>query len=202
MAEHDTLTREIILEAAEDVLRRFGPQKANVVDVARALGVSHGSVYRHFASKAELRDAVVERWLAGVSQPLNAIAAEDGPAPERLKRWLDTLIEAKHKRRAWADKELFAAYRALFDEARDVIAAHVDRLANQASAIIADGVARGEFTAADPIQAGRAVFDATSRFHNPAHAAEWSDPRINAEFQAVWQLILAGLLARRDQANL
>jgi AcrR family transcriptional regulator len=198
MAEHDTLTREIILEAAEDVLRRFGPQKANVVDVARALGVSHGSVYRHFASKAELRDAVVERWLAGVSLPLNAIVAEDGPAPERLKRWLDTLIETKHKRRAWADKELFAAYRALFDEARDVIAAHVEKLAHQVGAIIADGVARGEFTAADPIKAGRAVFDATSRFHNPAHAAEWNDPRINAEFQAVWQLILAGLLARRD----
>jgi AcrR family transcriptional regulator len=39
------LTYEQILEAAEDVLRRFGPGKATVVDVARALGVSHGSVY-------------------------------------------------------------------------------------------------------------------------------------------------------------
>jgi hypothetical protein len=46
----ETLTQERILEAAEEVLRRFGPAKANVVDVARALGVSHGSVYRHFPS--------------------------------------------------------------------------------------------------------------------------------------------------------
>ena len=49
------LTFERILEAAEDVLRRQ-PAKATVVDVARALEVSHGSVYRHFPSKAALRD--------------------------------------------------------------------------------------------------------------------------------------------------
>ena len=68
------LTQERILETAEDVLRRFGPAKATVVDVARALDVSHGSVYRHFPSKAALRDAVAERWLARISEPLQAVA--------------------------------------------------------------------------------------------------------------------------------
>ena len=63
----------------------------------------------------------------------------------------------------------------------------------QLARIIADGVARGEFAAADPAAAGRAVFDATARFHNPAHAAEWSDPGIDAAFEGVWSLILAAL---------
>ena len=58
-----TLTAERILEATEEVLRRHGPAKATVVDVARALGVSHGSVYRHFRTKAALREAVTKRWL-------------------------------------------------------------------------------------------------------------------------------------------
>ena len=49
------LLPERILEATEEVLRRHGPAKATVVDVARALGVSHGSVYRHFRTKAVLR---------------------------------------------------------------------------------------------------------------------------------------------------
>src|SRR6266508_2226409 len=80
MAE-TALTPEQILVAAEGVFRRFGPGKSSVVAVARALGVSHGSVYRHFASKAALRDAVAERWLARVSAPLAEIAAADGPAP-------------------------------------------------------------------------------------------------------------------------
>ena len=52
MNENVVLTPERILEATEDVLRRFGLAKATVVDVARALDVSHGSVYRHFPSKA------------------------------------------------------------------------------------------------------------------------------------------------------
>jgi AcrR family transcriptional regulator len=72
---------ERILEAAEEALRRYGPTKANVVDVARALGVSHGSVYRHFPSKAALRDAVTERWLSEISQPLEAVAAGRGLLP-------------------------------------------------------------------------------------------------------------------------
>lgn len=197
MAEHDTLTREKILEAALDVLRRFGPQKANVVDVARVLGVSHGSVYRHFASKAALRDAVVERWLAGVAEPLAAIAAADGPAEARLKQWLDALIATKRAKRASADFELFETYRSLFDETAGVVEAHVAGLAAQIATILADGVARGEFEVENPALTGRAVLEATGRFHNPAHAAEWSNPDIDRAFEAVWHLLLNGL-RRRD----
>ena len=47
-----------ILDAAEEMLRRHGVQKTNVVDVARALGMSHGNIYRHFPSKQALLDAV------------------------------------------------------------------------------------------------------------------------------------------------
>jgi len=186
------LTSEQILEAAEDVLRRFGPTKATVVDVARALGVSHGSVYRHFASKAALRDAVTERWLARIAAPLATIADESGPAPERLRRWLDELIAAK-RRRALDDPELFATYMTLVSEARGVVMAHVAHLTGQLAQIIADGVARGEFAVADANTAARAVFDATARFHNPTHAAEWADPTIDAAFEGVWALVLAGL---------
>src|SRR5262245_42573012 len=104
-----TLTPDRILETAEDILRRFGPTKATVVDVARALGVSHGSVYRHFPSKAALRDAVTERWLARIVAPLADVAAEASPAPERLRRWLELLIASKRSR-ALDDPELFATY--------------------------------------------------------------------------------------------
>src|SRR5437867_13402029 len=100
------LTRERILDAAEDVLRRFGPAKATVVDVARALGVSHGSVYRHFPSKAALRESVAERWLDRVSAPLAAVVADDGPAVDRLRRWLDLLVATKRKK-ALDDPDLF-----------------------------------------------------------------------------------------------
>src|SRR4051794_37338738 len=92
------LTREQILAAAEDVLRRYGPAKTTVVDVARVLGVSHSSVYRHFPSKTALREAVTERWLARNDEPLAAAAATDGSAALRLRLWLAALFEAKRAR--------------------------------------------------------------------------------------------------------
>ncbi|HEU4409522.1 MAG TPA: TetR/AcrR family transcriptional regulator [Polyangiaceae bacterium] len=186
------LTPERILEAAEEVLRRFGPAKATVVDVARALGVSHGSVYRHFPSKAALRDAVTERWLGRVSAPLAAVAAGPGPAPERLRRWLDRLVATKRALQH-DDPELFATYVALAIDAREVVRAHVEALTAQLTTIVAEGAARGEFRVDDPAAAARAVFDATGRFHNPAHAAEWADPGIGAAFEGVFALLLRGL---------
>ena len=189
-----TLTSERILDAAEEVLRRFGPAKATVVDVARALGVSHGSVYRHYASKAELRDAVAARWLTRVSDPLAAIAAEDGPALPRLRRWFDALFAMK-RRKVLDDPELFATYHAIALESREVVRTHVEHLVGQLTQIIADGAASGELRVADPAAAARAVFDATSRFHNPAHGAEWRDPAIDASFEGVWSLLVAGLRA-------
>ena len=191
---NDVLTPDRILEAAEDVLRRFGPGKATVVDVARALGVSHGSVYRHFPSKAALRDAVTKRWLHRIMVPLAAVVEEDGPAPERLRRWLVLLTSSKRKR-VLDDPELFATYLALASDAREVVAAHVEELADQLARIIADGIARGEFTPRNPAAAGRAVLDATTRFHKPAHAGEWGDPGIDAALDGVVSLILAGLSA-------
>jgi AcrR family transcriptional regulator len=188
----DILTPERILEVTEQVLRRFGPAKATVVDVARVLGVSHGSVYRHFPSKAALREAVTERWLTAVSKPLEAIVAEDGPALERLRRWFDLLLSSKRKL-AFDDPEMFATYMAVAVEANEVVQAHMKHLAEQISRIIADGIAQGVFTVADPVRAGWAVYSATIRFHSPTYAPEWSDPNIDTDFEGVWALVVGGL---------
>jgi Tetracyclin repressor-like, C-terminal domain len=134
-----------------------------------------------------------------VSAPLAAMAAEDGPAPERLRRWLDLLVATK-RQRALDDPELFATYLEIAAGSRDAVRAHVDALAGQIARIIADGIARGEFVAADPVAAGRAVLDATARFHNPAHAPEWSDPGIDAAFEGVWSLVSSALTADRASA--
>src|SRR2546422_441758 len=109
MNETVVLTPERILEVTEDVLRRFGLAKATVVDVARALDVSHGSVYRHFPSKASLRDAVAKRWLDRANAPLQKIAEGSGPAPARLERWLRAMFAIKYKK-VCDDPEMFATY--------------------------------------------------------------------------------------------
>jgi AcrR family transcriptional regulator len=191
------LTRARIVAAAEDVIRRFGPAKATVLDVARALGVSHAAVYRHVATKAELRDLVVGRWAEATMPPLRASAALPGPVPQRLRRLFDALIAVK-RRRAADDPELFTAYRTLAADAESVVAAHIDELIGLAAMVIRAGVEDGTFRAVDPVAAGRAVLIATSRFHHPAHAAEWGDPAIDAEYDDVWQLLMGGLCVAKS----
>jgi AcrR family transcriptional regulator len=196
MNETLVLTPERILEVAEDVLRRFGLAKATVVDVARALDVSHGSVYRHFPSKASLREAVAKRWLDRVNAPLQAIADSSEAAPARLERWLRTMITIKHKKVS-DDPEMFETYLTLAQEACKVVKAHKDGLVDQIAGILSEGVKEGTFEVADTKATARALFDATSRFHHPAHAEEWRDAQVAVRIDALLALLLKGLEAKK-----
>lgn len=187
------LTPERILAAAESVLRRYGPGKATVVDVAQALGVTHGSVYRHFANKAALRDAVLRDWLQrAVAAPLAAVAASRAAPPKRLRNWLASLRDAKRSK-ALDDPELFATYGALAADAREVIHEHVETLLAQLQRILADGMSSGDFRAGDTRTCARMLFDATARFHHPAMAYLWKGEDEDAAFKAVLDTLLRGL---------
>ena len=182
-----------ILAATEDVLRRHGAAKATVQDVARALGVSHAAVYRHFPSKAALREAVTRRWLNADLVALAAVADDTTLAPpDRLRAWLLAMFAAKQAKAA-DDPELLATYRILAAEHNAPAQEHVAGLLAQLRSIIAAGVTAGDFTPVDPDQAALAVFHATMRFHHPALAAEWHNPGMAEALDAVCTLLLNGL---------
>ncbi|TDD63637.1 TetR/AcrR family transcriptional regulator [Actinomadura darangshiensis] len=184
-----------MVSATEEVLRRHGPEKTTVLDVARLLGVSHGSVYRHFPSKAALREAVIRRWLDHVRDELDAVLRERTAPPDRLRSLLTTMFTAKWAK-AREDPELFATFRALAAEHSTVSSAHVGFLLAQVRAVVADGIASGDFAAGEPEVIAEAVLDATSRFHDPAHAAEWQSPDIEAKSAGVISLIIDGVRTR------
>jgi AcrR family transcriptional regulator len=189
------LTAERILEATEDVLRRHGPAKATVVDVARALGVSHGSVYRHFRTKSALREAVMKRWLDRTAEKLSAIVTRDGDPEARLHDWLAALFAAK-RHKATDDPELFATFGVLARESSGAVDQHIDDLTGQLTLIVREGIDRGVFAPAhDPTATATAVFQATGRFHDPVYAREWEQVGAQGEFEALVELLLRGLRA-------
>lgn len=192
MNEAVVLTPERILEATEDVLRRFGLAKATVVDVARALAVSHGSVYRHFPSKASLREAVAKRWLERANVPLQKIAEDTGPARARLDGWLRTLISSKQARFR-DDPEMFQTYLTLAREHCVAVKGYKERLVGQVAKILSDGVEQGVFEVDDVKATACAIFEATGRYHHPAHAVEWCDPELPARIDALLSLLFRGL---------
>jgi AcrR family transcriptional regulator len=84
-------TRARLLEAASVVIRRDGAQALTLDAVAAQAGVSKGGLLYHFASKRELLDGLVERWLdefqrdideAGGTFPVGYVRASDGAKAE------------------------------------------------------------------------------------------------------------------------
>ena len=69
------LTRERILATAEDVVRRFGPDKATVVDVARALGELTRVLTDRFDAEAEAA-AVLGQRVAALSAQVEQLQDE------------------------------------------------------------------------------------------------------------------------------
>ncbi|HEV2675083.1 MAG TPA: TetR/AcrR family transcriptional regulator [Aliidongia sp.] len=185
-------TRERILEATETLLRRHGADKVAVVDVARALGMSHANVYRFFDSKEALRNAIVERWLLRVTAPLDAIVAADGPAGERLREWCLVLM-AEKRRKVLDDPDMFAAFQGLVSHARAALTGHMGHLTSQVHALISAGCQSGEFRVADKDAATHMVLDATVRFHHPRLVAEAAGLDLDRRADAVIRMVLAGL---------
>ncbi|MET9631834.1 TetR family transcriptional regulator [Lentzea sp. NPDC006480] len=192
----EALTGEAILAATEEVLRRYGPAKATVVDVAKALGVSHGSVYRHFPTKAALREAVTRRWLDAIHVEMESVLDENASAADNLRAWLQHLFDKK-RRSHTEEPELFATFRVLVSESCTIPEYHIEHLVGQVARIISAGVETQEFVTDDVRRTAQAVWDATDMFHHPAHAAEWGNPHIQTAFDAVVSLVIAGLRYNR-----
>jgi AcrR family transcriptional regulator len=187
--------REQILDAAEDLLRRYGIEKTNIVDVAKALGLSHTAVYKYFPTKLAVQEAVAARWLNRITQPMADIATSPSDAEQTLRRWVTGLVDVK-RRTAREDCELFQVYHALAESAEGAVAHHMDQLARQLAHIIEHGIETREFRVRDSRQAAQAVLTATVRFHHP-HFLSKGDPQqpTEAESRKVMDLLLAGLKA-------
>lgn len=187
--------KEQIIDAAEKLLRRYGLEKTNIVDVAKALGLSHTAVYKHFPTKLAVQEAVVIRWLTQITQPMADIAASPSDAEPTLRQWLTVLVDMK-RRKAREDCELFQVYHALAESAESAVAHHMEQLTRQLAQIIEHGVETGEFRVRDSRHAAQAVLSATVRFHHPYFLTKVDAQQpTEADSHRVVDLLLGGLKA-------
>jgi AcrR family transcriptional regulator len=119
--------RSRILQAARALVSEGGWAEAQVASVAAAAGMATGTVYRYFASKAELFAEVLSAVSQREVEVLNDIAGSDGPALGRLHSAVATFVRRamRNPRLAYAliaepcDKEIDEArltYRAAISE--------------------------------------------------------------------------------------
>lgn len=120
---------EAILDAAERLLQRG--EQPNISAVAVAAGVSRPTVYAHFADRAQLVEALVERTVRSTMAAIESADAASGPAPEALRRllaasWTELAHHEEIARAAGAELSSHAMRRA-HEAARDVIRTLVER---------------------------------------------------------------------------
>ena len=184
-----SLDKEMILDATEEIIRRFGPDKANITDVAKLLKVSHAAIYRYFDGKTALWNAVTERWLSHLHAPSNEILKEDSPADVKLSNLLESFVEAKHHS-AINDPEMFANYIKLAQSSTEVIQKGIEEGINSIEGIIEQGITEGIFFTESPHQEARAVYLATSIF---IHPNTFEDPDRKQNIKSVINLLIRGL---------
>ena len=196
-SEHiETETRERILVVAERLFREIGYQKTTVADIAKVLRMSPANVYRFFDSKKAIHEGVARTLMGGVEDAAHAIAAKRGPAAERLRE-LMTTIHRMNSERYVGDSKLHEMVEVAMQERWEVCVAHIQRITETIGAIIADGVASGEFEVRDVPVAALCSCTAMLRFFHPQMIAQ----SINKPGPSLDQMIDFVLAALAPRAN-
>ncbi|WP_315779177.1 TetR/AcrR family transcriptional regulator [Bradyrhizobium sp. SZCCHNPS1003] len=166
----ETSFRAQILDTARAQVRRHGEAKTNVVDIARALGTSHTTIYRHFRSKADIFDALVVEAMRDEEEMASRFVEAEGPFAERLEGMV-LALHARKRERFTADAEVYGLYRRIVEERPEIIAAYSRAMTALIARILADAKKRGEIRVDDIEAAAGVVRDAITVFVHPAHVA-------------------------------
>lgn len=196
--ERAAATRQRILDTAEALFRSMGYQKTAVADIARELGMSPANIYRFFASKSAINEAIAARLLEGVARDLDATADGPGAAADRLRAMM-RLLHARHMALFITEKRMHDMVTAAMSEHWGVIAAFIARVEAALGRVLADGAARGEFAPLDPAAAARMIKQATLCWMHPVLIAEslaknmTDEIRMAGELEAMLDLLIKGL---------
>lgn len=164
-------TRARILLTAERLFREIGYQKTTVADIAKVLKMSPANVYRFFDSKRAIHEAVACRLMGEVEQAATAIATKPASATARLRELLMN-IHYMNKERYVGDSKLHEMVAIAMEEDWKVCDAHLEFIGATVGKVIAEGMASGEFKAADPMTTSLCVVSSMVRFFHPQIIAQ------------------------------
>ncbi|MEN0078859.1 MAG: helix-turn-helix domain-containing protein, partial [Pseudomonadota bacterium] len=160
-------TRERILEAAVERILHYGYAKTTMSEIARDCDMSAGNIYRFFASKLDIAEAMARKFNLEIYQEYARIARSKGSARDRLICFFTYGMETTFNKLDSDAKIL---------EVAEVLAENRPLFANEELAqerinlveILEDGVLRGEFAPmAQPIFLAETLQVATMKFRYP-----------------------------------
>jgi TetR/AcrR family transcriptional regulator, transcriptional repressor for nem operon len=137
----DTAAR--ILDSAERLVQSRGFNGFSYADVAAELGITKASLHYHFAGKAELGQALVERYAARFAAALEEIDASGGDARAKLEAYTRIYADVLRKKRMCLCGMLAADYDTLPGPMREAVIRFFDHNETWLTGVLEQGQAEG-----------------------------------------------------------
>jgi AcrR family transcriptional regulator len=142
--------RDLILDAVDALLSKYGYGKMTIEDVAKQVGIGKGTIYLHFPSKEELVLAHIDRIAETVIRKLQELADSSDSSDRRLRRMLIVRVlqrfdSVAHYSRNLGD--LLSSVRAPLLLRRQ---AHFEKEAAVFEGVLREGARLGSLDCADP----------------------------------------------------
>lgn len=87
MNAKSTNTKELLLDAAQELIQRRGLNAMSFQDLSDAVGIRKASVHHHFANKSEMVNALVLRFLGDFDEEVSGILKSRCSGKTKLKRY-------------------------------------------------------------------------------------------------------------------
>jgi AcrR family transcriptional regulator len=156
--------RQQILNAAIDLFAEGGFRGVTTKRIARAAGVSEGTIFLHFPTKHALYDAMLLEKMQGHHALAELVPADEAvPLAETLTRLADRLLDKQHRNRALLRLLLYSALEE-HSLAKELYHVHLQGPFAGLTELLRQARARGEIRAVDPEAAAR-IFAAIVTHH-------------------------------------
>ena len=190
--ENDTSkTRRLILARGGQALAAHGLEELTISGLARALGMSHANIYRHFRSRDDLILQIADEWMREMRTRCERAASAEGSAEDRLTRLVEAvrnqvLERAKHP-------EAMTIHEFVLRQRPEDVRKHYAHRRDLVAEIIAGGRNVSATVRAD----ADALIDALQAFTNPRLIYASDDHSVEKRIRRVVQILLQGI-GRRD----
>lgn len=150
------MTREDILDAAAQVIRKKGFHAASMADIAQAVNLQKASLYHHVASKQEILLALLDRAIDMLTERIAPLAAQSAPADEKLRQMIHAYLQLMAENADLASVLLFE-HRSLEPKQHARHIPNRDRFEALWRDVVLEGVKSKKFVSPDPGLAARAM---------------------------------------------
>ena len=151
-------TADRILDIAERLVQRRGFNAFSYADVATAVGIRKASLHYHFATKADLGQALIARYRQTFLAALAGIEEETGDGAERLERYAALYGAVLRKKRMCMCGMLATDAATLPKPMRESVAAFFEENVAWLSAVLEQGRTRGTLAFQGPAPSMAAFF--------------------------------------------